>query len=177
MPVIATVRRVHTRAEGIWDTSDAVVQANQRAEPSVDTATSAAPADRWPAKYSAHTAIGNSPLTVDGVERAHICSVISRRWRWLRAVSRRARWSSTGLVAPASFTVRAADSDDTSAVANAARAATVRRAERSSRGPKSVAASPDTTIVPAKKAAGTNDREAAVIDTIMSTLMVVSIRL
>src|SRR5262249_29245307 len=30
-PVIATVRRVHTRAEGSWDTRDAVAQANQLA--------------------------------------------------------------------------------------------------------------------------------------------------
>ena len=67
-------------------------------------------------------------------------------------------------MAPASFTVRAADSDDTSAVANAARAATVRRADRSSRGPNSVAASPETSIVPTKNSAGTNDPDTAVID-------------
>ncbi len=88
--------------------------------------------------------IGSRPLTIDGVDRAHTWTEISRRCRSLRTTSSRARWASTGRVAPASFTVRAADSDDTSAVANAARAATVRRADRSSRGPNSVAASPET---------------------------------
>ncbi len=41
-PAIATVRRVHTRADGKCDTSDAVVQANHRAAPSVATAISVA---------------------------------------------------------------------------------------------------------------------------------------
>ena len=55
-PVMATVRRVHTRAEGSCETSDAVVQANQRAAPSVDTATRVAPADSPPDRYSAQAA-------------------------------------------------------------------------------------------------------------------------
>jgi len=80
-------------------------------------------------------------------------------------------------VAPASLTVRAADSDDTSAVANAARASTVRRAAFSSRGPNIVAASPDTTIVPRKNTAGTSDFAAAVITVISTRLLTLSIRL
>ena len=102
---------------------------------------------------------------------------ISRRCFSLRSASSRARWSSTGTVAPASFTVRAADSDDTRAVANAARAATVRRAARSSRGPNRVAARPETTIVPTKNRAGTYEPEAQVIATIISRLMDVSMTL
>ena len=80
-------------------------------------------------------------------------------------------------MAPASLTVRAADSDDTRAVANEARAATVRRAAFSNRGPNSVAASPDTTIVPRKNSAGTNDCDANVMATISTRLVTLSIRL
>src|SRR6185436_2089033 len=120
-PVIATVRRVHTRADGSCATSDAVVQANQRAEPNVDTATSVAPAVRSPVRYSAHTPIGSRPAASAGVDRANTLTEISRRCRALRTVSSFARWASTGAVAPASLTVRAADSAETSAVANAAR--------------------------------------------------------
>src|SRR5262249_43342215 len=80
-------------------------------------------------------------------------------------------------VAPASFTVRAADSDDTSAVANAARAATVLRAARSSNGPKPVAASPETTIVARKNSPGTTVPDTTVIATRTTTPMDWSIML
>ncbi len=76
---MATVRRVQTRAEGSWETSEAVVQANQRAEASVATETSVAAALRWSIRYSTQTAIGSSPLTIDGVERAQTWIAISRR--------------------------------------------------------------------------------------------------
>src|SRR4029453_15073877 len=62
-PAMATVRRVHTRADGKCDTSDAVVQANHRAAPSVATAISVAAADRFPPRYIAQAAIGSRPLT------------------------------------------------------------------------------------------------------------------
>src|SRR5215471_5847469 len=114
---MATVRRVQTRAEGSWDTREAVVQANHRAEPNVDTATRVAPADREPDRYKAHAPTGSRPLRIAGVDRAPTCIEISRRWRRLRLASRRARWASTGRVAPASLTVRAADRDETRAVA------------------------------------------------------------
>src|SRR5262249_7002310 len=162
-------RRVHTRAEGSCETSDAVVQANHPAEPSVETATRVAPGDSPPDRYSAQAPIGSSPLASDGVDRAHTCTEISRRCRSLRTASSRARWASTGRVAPASFTVRAADSDDTSAVANAARAATVLRAARSSNGPKPVAASPETTIVARKNSPGTTVPDTTVIATRTTT--------
>ena len=149
-PVIATVRRVHTRADGTCDTNDAMVQANHRAAASVDTTTNVAPADIPPPRYNAQAPIGNSPLTIDGVDRASTWIEISFRWRSLRTRSRRARWASTGCVAPASFTVRAADSADTSAVANAARAPTVWRPDRSSSGPKTVATAPETSMAVAK---------------------------
>src|SRR5919199_1282865 len=116
---MATVRRVHTRAEGSCEISDAVVQANQRAAPKVETATRVAPADSPPDRYNAHAPIGSSPLTMDGVDRAHTWTEISWRCRSLRTLSSRARWVNTGRDAPASFTVRAADSDETSAVTNA----------------------------------------------------------
>ena len=88
---------------------------------------------------------------------------ISRRCSSLRRPSSAARWASTGRLAPASLTVRAAEIDDTSAVANAARAATVRCAAASSSGPNSVAAAPDAIIVPTKNRAGTKLRETSVI--------------
>src|SRR5262245_10683936 len=160
---MATVRLVHTRADGSCETSDAVVHANHRAAPSVATATRVAPDESPPDRYSAHAPTGSSPLTIDGVDRAQTWTEISRRWRSLRIASSRARCASTGRVAPASFTVRAADSDDTNAVANAARAATVRFADAASPGPNRVAASPDSSMVPAKNAAGTKDREISVI--------------
>jgi hypothetical protein len=50
--------------------SEAVVQANQRAEPSVATAISVAAALRLPPRYIAHAAIGSSPLRIAGVDRA-----------------------------------------------------------------------------------------------------------
>src|SRR5213083_809693 len=168
---MAAVRRVQTRADGNCEISDAVVQANQRAAPNVATATRVAPGDSAPARYSAHAATGSSPLTIDGVDRAHTCTEISRRCRSLRVPSSRARCARTGRVAPASWTGRAADSDDTSAVANAARAATVRRAERSSSGPNRVAAAPETTIVPAKNSAGTAVPDTNVIEIRTKTLM------
>src|SRR6266487_203740 len=176
-PDMATVRRVHTRAEGSCETRDAVVQANHRAAPSVATATRVAPGDSPPDRYSAHTPTGSSPLTMEGVDRAHTCTEVSRRCRSLRTPSSRARCASTGRVAPASFTVRAAESDDTSAVANAARAATVFRAERSSSGPNRVAASPETSIVPAKNIAGTAVPDTRVIEIRMTAQMNWSIRL
>src|SRR5829696_893367 len=135
---MAAVRAVHTRAEGSWETREAVVQANQRAAPRVETATRVAAELSCPVRNSAHTAIGRSPVVTDGVDRAHTWAAISRRCRSLRVLSSPARWARTGPVAPASFTVRAAASEDTSAVANAARAATVRRAARASSGPNSV---------------------------------------
>src|SRR5262245_23580332 len=149
-----TVRRVHTRADGSCEINDAVVQANHRAAPSVETATSVAAAERRPSRNSAHAPIGNTPDRIDGVDRAHTWIAISRRCRSLRSRSSRARWLSTGPVAPASLTVRAADSDDTSAVANAARAATVRRADAARGGPNSVAGSPDATLVHEKNSGG-----------------------
>jgi hypothetical protein len=177
MPDIATVRLVHTRADGSCDTSDAVVHANQRAAPSVATAIRVAAELRWPPRYSAQAAIGSRPLTIDGVDRAQTWMTISRRCRSLRTSSSRARCSSTGSVAPASLTVRAADSDDTSAVAKAARPATVRRAAFSSRGPNRVAARPETTIVPRKNRPGTIDCETAVITAMRIRLAALSIRL
>src|SRR5262245_15666666 len=154
MPAIVAVRRVQTRADGSCEMSDAVVHANQRAAPSVDTATSVAADDSRPSRNSAQAPIGSTPDRIDGVDRAHTWIEISRRCRSLRSRSSRARWASTGRVAPASLTVRAADSDDTSAVANAARAATVRRAEAARPGPNSVAASPDNTLVHEKNSGG-----------------------
>ncbi len=154
-----------------------MVQANHWAAPSVETATSVAAEDRPPDRYSAQAATGSSPLTVDGVDRAHTCTEISRCCRSLRMLSNRARCASTGRVAPASFTVRAADSADTSAVANAARAATVLRAERSRRGPNRVAANPDTSIVPANNSAGTALPVARTIDARTATQMNWSIML
>src|SRR3954454_19771560 len=116
---MATVRRVQTRAEGNWETREAVVQANHRAAPRVDTTTRVAAPVRCPPRYSAQAATGSRPATTDGVDRAHTWIEISRRCRSLRTVSRPARWASTDRVAPASFTVRAAESEDTSAVAKA----------------------------------------------------------
>jgi hypothetical protein len=85
------VRLVHTRADGRWATSDAVVHANQRAEPNVDTATSVAPADRSPPRYIPHTPIGSRPAASAGVDRASTWNEISRRCLALRTVSRVAR--------------------------------------------------------------------------------------
>ena len=159
------MRRVQTRADGSCETSDAVVQANQPAAPRVATATRVGPAASRPVRYSAQTAIGISPLTMEGVDRAQTWIEISRRCRSLRTVSSRARCASTDPVAPASLTVRAADNDDTSAVANAARAATVWPAARSSSGPNNAAALPLTAIVAAKNSAGTNVPETSVMVT------------
>src|SRR5262245_56262967 len=91
-PAIATVRPVQTRADGSCDTTDAVVHANQRAAANVDTATSVAPADIPPPRYSAHAPMGSSPLTTAGVERARTWIEISLRCRSLRIWSSRARW-------------------------------------------------------------------------------------
>src|SRR5690348_9983083 len=103
---MATVRLVHTRADGNWLISEAVVHANQRAAPSTATAMRVAAADSDPDRYMPQAAIGSRPLAIDGVDRAHTWIAISRRCSSLRAPSRRARWASTGLVAPASLTVR-----------------------------------------------------------------------
>ena len=70
-PDIATVRRVQTRADGSAEMSEAVVQANQCADPTVATATRAAVASIDPRTYSAQMPIGARPATMDGVERAH----------------------------------------------------------------------------------------------------------
>src|SRR5262245_26409483 len=166
---MATVRRVQTRADGSCDTSEAVVQANHRAAPNVDTATSVAAADMRPDRYNDHASTGNSPLTTDGVDRASTWVEISRRWRSLRVRSSCARWARTGPVAPDSFTVRAADSEDTRAVTNSARAATVRRPDRSSTGPKPVATTPERAIVPAKNSAGSALRDTIVVVSRMNT--------
>src|SRR5262245_63263761 len=69
-PDMATVRQVQTRADGSCEISEAVVHANQRSVPSVDTATRVAPGDSAPARYSAHAATGSNPLAMDGVDRA-----------------------------------------------------------------------------------------------------------
>jgi hypothetical protein len=69
-PAIATVRLVHTRADGRCATNDAVVQANQCAAPSVEMATSAAPAVRSPRRYMPQTPIGSRPAASAGVDRA-----------------------------------------------------------------------------------------------------------
>src|SRR5262245_61649193 len=111
-----TVRRVQTRAEGSAEISDAVVQANQRAAPSVEIAISVAAADSEPVRKSAHAPIGSRPDRTDGVDRAHTWIEISLRCFSPRTVSKRSRCARTGRVAPASLTVRAAVSDDTSAV-------------------------------------------------------------
>src|SRR5215213_9988510 len=100
--------------------SEAVVHANQRAEPSVDTAIRVAAVLRLPPRYIAQAAIGSRPASTAGVERAITCVEISRRCWLLRAMSSRARCARTGAVAPASFTERAADRADTSPVAKAA---------------------------------------------------------
>src|SRR6185369_4131761 len=176
-PVMATVRRLHTRADGSCDTSDAVVQANQRALPRIATATRVAAADMDPDRYSTHTPIGNRPLVMLGVERASTWVEISRRCRSLRTRSRPASWPSTGRVAPASFTVRAAESAETSAVAKAARAATVRRPDFSNDGPKIDATSPEMTMVPAKNRAGTMLPDTIVVVTRMNAHATWSIRL
>lgn len=65
--------------------------------------------------------------------------------------------------APDSFTVRAADSDETSAVANAARVATVVAARLASRGPNADAARAEITTVARKNSAGTGEPEITVM--------------
>ena len=86
-----TVRRVHTRAAGRPEMIDAVVQANQRAAPKVDTTTSVVPAVSPPPRYSAQAPMGSRPLIIDGVERARTCTAISRCCRSLRTRSSPAR--------------------------------------------------------------------------------------
>src|SRR3954452_10139791 len=102
---MATVRRVHTLADGSCATSDAVVQANQRAAPSVDTMISTDADDSRPPRYRAQAPIGSRPEASDGVERAHTWIAISCRCRSLRFRTSPAKLASTGRVAPASFTV------------------------------------------------------------------------
>ena len=101
-PVIATVRRVQTRAEGSCETSDAVVQANQRAAPSVDTATRVGAGGQAAGEVAApRRAIGSSPLThrraSSGPRPASRSPGAAGR---CGRASSRARWASTGAGRP-----------------------------------------------------------------------------
>ena len=164
-PAIATVRRVHTRAEGSCETSDAVVQANQRAAPSVATATSVAAgreaaaqverprADRQQAADQRRGGPGQHlggdlaalPVAADPVEAGQVGQHRPGRAGQLdRAGGRQRRHQRGGERRPGRH--------------GPARPTAPAAARTRSR------PAPETTIVARKNSAGTNDRDTTVID-------------
>ena len=112
-PDIASVRRVRPGPRAARETSDAVVQANQRAAPNVDTATRVAPR-RGSGEIQPHAPPAAPAHDGQGGPRPHLNRDLPPLCRSLRSRSSRARWASTGRVAPASLTVRARRSRDQS---------------------------------------------------------------
>ncbi len=178
MPAIATVRRVHTRADGSCDTSDAVVHANQRAAPSVATAISVAAARQVAAEVQRPRRDRQQPADHRrGGPRPHLDGDLAAAAA--RCGRRRA---GPGGPAPARSPRPASPC--------APRTATTPARWRTPPGPPPSAARPapaaartgsrparTSTIVPTKKAAGTADIAASVIDTTTTRLVALSITL